>query len=78
MTDDFLADLQANENKPRTCPACALISATEPGPLREALRDTLGGTIGRDTLTQIMRRNGHPEVTRHWIDRHRREAHETP
>lgn len=74
--DDLLDDLAAAERAncfSASCQACAAL-AEAPEEVRPALESALGGTIGNEKLSKILRRHGYT-VGRRAIIRHRTEGH---
>jgi hypothetical protein len=72
LIDDLIA---AEATSPKgQCKACKAIEEA-PEDSREALRSALAGSIGRDRLAVICKRNG-LDVTRWAISQHRQEGHQ--
>lgn len=69
-----LARAEAAASGERPCPACGHLASMDPGPERDALEAALAGTIGVNTLVDILRQHEIP-VGRRAIYRHRKEGH---
>lgn len=69
----LLEDLKAALPGP-SCTLCAYINDQD-GELKEALTSAAAGTIGRDKLVAILKRNG-TGIGRRTLERHRREGHQ--
>lgn len=80
-SSDILADLAEAEaaNNQRlsrnriSCPVCRALESMDDR-VAEAVREALGGTIGRDRLVKILVAHGY-DVGRRSLERHRQEGH---
>lgn len=71
---DDLKDAHSKSPLNRSCPLCELIQTTEDDETREFLLRAAAGSIGRDSLCAVLRKNktgiGHRTVERHRNERH--------
>ena len=75
--NDLRADLEdalRRSTKIRTCSLCDFIRSVEDETTRRALTSAAAGTLGRDSLVNLLRKHG-TGLGNRTVERHRNEGH---